>query len=242
MDKTIALITGVSRAEGLGFETALQLAARGCHVIVTARDGRKAVANAKLIASGDVSCEGMALDVMSDVSVAAAAAHLTKKFGRLDILINNASGVFDPSKLTRATPVADGEAALAVNLFGAWRTIQIFEPLLLASAHPRIVNVSSEASSFGSANGMKARGDNLLAYAVSKAALNAMTVKFAAAFAETPIIINCVCPGWVATYPGTLEMGARPVPEGAKGVVWAATLPDDGPRGGFFRDGAPLAW
>jgi NAD(P)-dependent dehydrogenase (short-subunit alcohol dehydrogenase family) len=89
---------------------------------------------------------------------------------------------------------------------------------------------------------MKTRGGNLIAYAVSKAALNAMTVKFAAAFADTPIIINCVCPGWVATYPGTLEMGARPVSEGAKSVVWAATLPDDGPRGGFFRDGAPLAW
>jgi NAD(P)-dependent dehydrogenase (short-subunit alcohol dehydrogenase family) len=242
MDKTIALITGVSRAEGLGFEAALQLAARGCHVIVTARDGKKAAANAKLTSGEDVSCEGLALDVMSDISVAAVAADLTKRFDRLDILINNASGVFDPSKLTRATPVADGEAALAVNLFGAWRTIQIFEPLLLKSAHPRIVNVSSEASSFGSAKGMKTRGGNLIAYAVSKAALNAMTVKFAAAFADTPIIINCVCPGWVATYPGTLEMGARPVSEGAKSVVWAATLPDDGPRGGFFRDGAPLAW
>jgi NAD(P)-dependent dehydrogenase (short-subunit alcohol dehydrogenase family) len=242
LDKTIALITGVSRVEGLGFETARQLAAKGCYVFVTARDERSAKRNAELIAKEGTACEGLALDVTSEKSITAAAGKLNERFGRLDILVNNASGVFDPSKKTRVTPVADGEAALAVNLFGAWRTIQIFEPLLLKSKHPRIVNVSSEASSFGSPNGMKTRGDNLLAYAVSKAALNAMTVKFAAAFADTPIIINCVCPGWVATYSGTLEMGARPVPEGAKGVVWAATLPDDGPRGGFFRDGQPLQW
>ncbi|MFN0193875.1 MAG: SDR family NAD(P)-dependent oxidoreductase [Aestuariivirga sp.] len=242
MDQTIALTTGVSRIEGLGFETARQLAGKGCHVIITARDGKTAAANARRLVDQGLSCEGRSLDVMSDASIAAMAGDLSAEFGRLDILINNASGVFDPSKPTRKTPVADGEAALAVNLFGAWRTIQAFEPLLLKSKHPRIVNVSSEASSFGSANGMKARGNNLLAYAVSKAALNAMTIKFAAAFVDTPIIINNVCPGWVATFPGTAELGARPVPEGAAGVVWAATLPDDGPRGGFFRDGQPLAW
>jgi NAD(P)-dependent dehydrogenase (short-subunit alcohol dehydrogenase family) len=233
----IALVTGASRAEGLGFETCKQLKHIGCTVLLTARAAAKAKAHADALG-----IDSLALDVTSDASVAAAAKAVEQRYGRLDILINNASGDFDPRSPTQATPVKEGEAALGVNLFGPWRTIPAFEPLLLKSAHPRIVNISSEASSFGAPFGMAKRGKNLLAYSVSKAALNALTVKFAAAYAGTPIIINAVCPGWIATYPGTADMGARPVADGAKGVVWAATLPDDGPRGGLFRDGKPLAW
>lgn len=106
-------------------------------------------------------------------------------------------------------------------------------PLLKASEHPRIVNVSSGA---GALTDMSAGTPG---YGVSKAALNALTIKLAAALRAERILVNAVCPGWVATDMGG---GGRPIPEGARGVVWAAMLPDTGPTGGFFRDGQPLAW
>jgi NAD(P)-dependent dehydrogenase (short-subunit alcohol dehydrogenase family) len=129
--------------------------------------------------------------------------------------------------------------AFETNLFGAWRCAQAFLPALKKSARGRIVNVSSEAGSLDKAT---KRGGTLAAYSASKAALNAITIKFAAALKADKILVNAVCPGFTATQPGTKEMGGRPVEDGAAGVVWAATLPDDGPSGGFFRDGQPLPW
>ena len=111
------------------------------------------------------------------------------------------------------------------------------------SPHPRVVNVSSGAGSHADpAFGLAVRGGAAATYGISKAALNALTSTLAAELAGTPVIVNAVCPGLTATYPGAEAMGARPVAESAAGVVWAATLPDDGPRGGFFRDAKPLGW
>jgi NAD(P)-dependent dehydrogenase (short-subunit alcohol dehydrogenase family) len=109
-----------------------------------------------------------------------------------------------------------------------------FLPLLRNSDHPRIVNVSSESGSLTS------MGGGTPAYAVSKAALSALTRMLAAELRAEHILVNAVCPGWVATDMG--GPGGRPVAEGAASVVWAATLPDNGPTGGFFRDGRPLPW
>jgi NAD(P)-dependent dehydrogenase (short-subunit alcohol dehydrogenase family) len=242
LTNTAVLITGVSRREGLGFATAKLLAGMGMQVIVTARDVAKAQTLARELSEAGATATGLPLDVTSDQSAKACAAAIEERFGRLGVLINNASGEFDMATPSRGVPLADVQAALDVTLFGALRLIQATEALLLKSEHPRIVNVSSEAASFTSLAGMATRGTALLAYAVAKSSLNAMTVKLAAAYAGTPIMINAVCPGWIATYPGTAEMGARPVEAGAASVAWAATLPDDGPRGGFFRDGQPLAW
>lgn len=238
----IAVVTGVSRAEGLGFETCRQLALRGIRVILTARDGDRAQAHASSLAAEGLDVRAHALDVTSETSASALAASLHRQVGRLDILVNNAAGVFDARAPTVTADFDGVREALEINLFGPWRMIRVMEPLLRLSAHPRIVNVSSEAASFAAPLGMPARGATLGAYAVSKAAQNAMTVKVAAAFAGSPILVNAVCPGWIATYPGTAEQGARPVADGAAGIVWAATLPDGGPSGGFFRDGQPLAW
>src|SRR5439155_20567574 len=124
--------------------------------------------------------------------------------------------------------------AVETNLFGAWRMVRAFLPLLRRSRHARIVNVSSEAGS------LTAMGGGTPAYRVSKAALNAVTRMLAAELRREHILVNAVCPGWVATDMG--GQGGRPVAEGAASVVWAATLPDDGPTGGFFRDGRPLDW
>jgi len=116
----------------------------------------------------------------------------------------------------------------------AWSTLRAFLPLLRQSRHARVVNVSSEA---GSLAGM---GGGTPAYSLSKAALNALTRMLAAELRKDGILVNAVCPGWVATNMG--GPGGRPVAEGAASVVWAATLADDGPTGGFFRDGRPLPW
>ena len=242
-DEAVAVVTGASRREGLGFEVSRQLAAKGIIVILTARDGAVAESNAAVLrdgGAGDV--RGHALDVASEASAEALAGFLRQHFGRLDVLVNNASGGFDADAPTITADFEDLRAKLETNLFGPWRMIRVLEPLLRKSRHPRIVSVSSDAASFAAPNGMPTRGPNLGAYAVSKAAQNAMTVKMAAAFAGTGILVNAVDPGWIATYPGTAEQGARPVADGAAGVVFAATLPDGGPSGKFFHDGAEIPW
>jgi NAD(P)-dependent dehydrogenase (short-subunit alcohol dehydrogenase family) len=237
--RPVVLVTGASRPTGLGAEVARQLVARGSVVVLTARDPAAAAARAAEIGEGVVP---LALDVTDRRSIDAALAEIERRVGRLDAVVSNANAVFD-----FAAPVLepDPEAALRTfdtDVLGAWRLVTAALPLLRRSPHPRVVMVSSEAASFGSPGGMAARPATLGAYTLAKAALNALTVKLATALADTPVLVNAVCPGWVATYPGTAEMGARPVPEGAAAIVWAATLPDDGPRGGWFRDGAPLPW
>jgi NAD(P)-dependent dehydrogenase (short-subunit alcohol dehydrogenase family) len=131
---------------------------------------------------------------------------------------------------------------METNLFGAWRTTQALLPLLRRSRRGRIVNVSSGAGSHGDPRFGLAAGPGMTSYAVSKAALNALTVKLALELGEDGILVNAVCPGLTATAPGMEAMGARPVAEGAASVVWAATLPANGPTGGLFRDGRALPW
>lgn len=132
---------------------------------------------------------------------------------------------------------------LETNLFGAWRMTHAFLPLLRMSAHGRVVNVSSGAGSHGDASfGLTTNNGASASYGISKAALNALTVKFAVELADSGVLVNAACPGLTATAPGMEAMGARPVADGARSIVWAATLPDDGPTGGFFRDGQLLAW
>ena len=110
-----------------------------------------------------------------------------------------------------------------------------FIPLLRRSAHGRVVNVSSESGS------LAVMGGGTPAYGVSKAALNALTRMLADELRADRVLVNSVCPGWVATEMGGANAPRTPA-EGAAGVVWAATLPDGGPSGGFFRDGEPLEW
>jgi NAD(P)-dependent dehydrogenase (short-subunit alcohol dehydrogenase family) len=239
----VALVTGVGRREGLGFELCRQLARKGIIVVLSARDAERAKAHAEALgAEGAGDVRGEALDIESDASVAALAGRLDAAFGRLDILINNASGSFDAGAPTIGADLADVRAKLETNLLGPWRVINALAPLLRRSEHGRIVSVSSEGASFAAANGMPRRGRGLGAYAVSKAAQNALTVKMAAAFAGTTVKVNAADPGWIATYPGTAEAGARPVAEGAAGVVLSATIPDDGPSGKFLQDGRELPW
>jgi NAD(P)-dependent dehydrogenase (short-subunit alcohol dehydrogenase family) len=217
---TVALVTGGNR--GIGLEVCRQLAANGHEVILGSRDKRKG----EQIADG---LRVVELDVSDDASVRRAAAEIE----RLDVLVNNAAILYDTWARAATTDLQEVHDAFETNLFGAWRTVQAFLPQLRAGAHPRIVNVSSESGSLAGMSG------GTPAYSTSKAALNALTRVLAAELRADRILVNAVCPGWTDTDMG---QGGRPVADGARGVVWAAELPDDGPTGGFFRDGRPLNW
>jgi len=228
----IALVTGGNR--GIGLEVCRQLASAGFIVLLTARDARKAKAAADgLRSAGRV--EPLAMNVDDTNSIADAAAEVANQYERLDVLINNAGINYDTWETAENADISGTVMeTITTNLLGPWRVCQAFLPLLRKSRAGRIVNVSSESGSLAD------MGAGPPAYQVTKAALNALTRTLAGELRGSRILVNSVCPGWVATDMG--GAGGRPVEEGAAGIVWAATLPNGGPTGGFFRDGKPLPW
>jgi NAD(P)-dependent dehydrogenase (short-subunit alcohol dehydrogenase family) len=228
-DRRIALVSGANR--GIGREVARQLAAQGATVIVGARDERAARATAEEL-EGDL--HGRQLDVADQSSVDRLAAGIDADFGRLDSLVNNAGvgnfdiGVLDPD-FERVQQVLD------TNLLGAWRLASACVPLLRGSRRGRIVNLSS---GMGQLSDM---GGGAAAYRISKTGLNALTRILANDLAADGIKVNSACPGWVKTDMGT-QAARLEVHEGADTPVWLATLPDDGPTGGFFRERQPIPW
>ncbi|MFC5642395.1 SDR family oxidoreductase [Kitasatospora cinereorecta] len=234
MDATapVALVTGANR--GIGHETARRLAELGHIVLLCARRAEDAELAAVELAGLPGAALPRRLDITDADGVEALARSVEAEFGRLDVLVNNAAINYDPAERAVEVDLDEVRRTLETNLFGAWRMVQAFRPLLGRSAHPRVVNVSSES---GSLAGM-AGGEP--AYGISKAALNALTRKLADELRAERILVNAVCPGWVATDMG--GPGGGPVEAGAANVLWAATLPDSGPTGGFFRDGRSLPW
>ena len=228
----VAIVTGANR--GIGLEVVRQLAHKGMTVILGSRDLEKGKAAAETLASKGLKVLPLRLDVTDRETIDRLAAQVEEEFGRLNILVNNAGILYDTWQQASNANLDTVHEALETNLFGPWRLCQALIPLMRRSEHGRIVNVSSEA---GSLTNM---GSSTPAYSTSKTALNALTRLLAAELRGTGILINSVCPGWVATDMG--GAGGRPVEDGAASVVWAATLLDDGPTGGFFRDGKPLPW
>jgi len=231
-NQQVALVTGANR--GIGLEVCRQLAQQGFTVLLCARDLAKGERAAARLAAQGLSVTAKQLDVSDEASAERLAADVASEFVCLDVLVNNAAIHYNPWQRAVTADLGGVREALETNTFGPWRTTQALLPLLHKSRHGRIVNVSSEA---GSLTGM---GGGTPAYSLSKAALNALTRMLAAELRGTGILVNAVCPGWVATDMG--GAGGRPVAQGAASVVWAATLPDNGPTGGFFRDGKPLPW
>lgn len=227
----VALVTGAAR--GIGKEVARQLAERGMLVLVGARDldAARAVAD-------EIDGRAVRLDVTSEEDVDAVRS-VVEETG-LDVLVNNAAAFPDWGATPLTVDLGELDQSWQTNVVGPWRLAQALVPTLRASAAPRIVNVTSGSGSHGDPQFGLAGGPGMAPYAVTKAAANAWTRKLAAELPE--VRVNAVDPGLTATAPGMEEMGARPVAEGAASVVWAATLPADGPTGGFFRDGEPLAW
>ena len=229
----VALVTGANR--GIGLEVCRQLAERDFVVLLTARDAAKARSAVKKLANvGTV--EAFVLDVADAPSIQNAAAEIASRYGHLDVLVNNAGINYDTwETVANANINVTVIETITTNLIGPWRMCQAFLPLLRKSRAGRIVNVSSESGS------LSEMGAGPPAYQVTKAALNALTRTLAGELQGTRILVNAVCPGWVAT-----DMGGTGAPrslsEGAASIIWAATLPDNGPTGGFFRDGKPLPW
>ena len=228
----VALVTGANR--GIGLEVARQLAQKGMTVIMGTRILEKGLAAAEKLPEGEGRVMPYHLDVTDSKSIDQLAKWVEQEFGHLEILVNNAGILYDTWQRASTADLNVVQEAYATNTLGAWRVCQALLPLIRQSQSGRIVNVSSGAGSLAS------MGAGTPAYSTSKAALNAFTRLLAAELEGTGILVNAVCPGWVATEMG--GAGGRPVADGAAGIVWAATLPNDGPTGGFFRDGQPLSW
>ncbi len=239
-NKPVAVVTGANR--GLGLETVRQLAKRDIRVIVTSRNASRGEAAFEKLLAEELDVVFHALDVTSESSVAELGAFIHSKCGRVDILVNNAGVSLD----SHGTEDASGAsvfnasletltATLKTNLYGPLLLAQELVPLMKQQHYGRIVNVSS---GMGQLSEMEGKSP---AYRISKTALNALTRILAAETRGFNILVNSVCPGWVRT-----DMGGpnaeRAVEQGASGIIWAATLPDDGPNGGFFRDGQAIPW
>jgi len=229
----VALVTGANR--GIGLELCRQLASRGYTVLLTARDAEKANAAAESLRADGLDVRALQLDVTDADSIAAATAAIRDQFGRLDVLINNAGIDYDTDQDVLNADLDRMRAGLETHTLGPLRLVQALLPLLRKSARARVVNVSSGA-------GARERMDGTTpAYSLSKWALNALTMMLAAQLKDERILVNAVGPGWVRTDMGGPD-ATRHVSEGAASVLWAATLPDDGPTGGFFRDGQRIDW
>ena len=226
---TTSLVTGANR--GIGKEVAIQLAACGHRVLIGSRNPDNAAGTLGEIEARGGEATVVPLDVADPESIAGARDKVDD-MGGLDVLVNNAAITYDTWQAAIDPDFAVVRQALETNLFGTWQLTVALVPYLRASAHGRIVNVSSGSGALTS------MGGRTPAYSISKVGLNALTRMWAA---ELPgVLVNSVCPGWVATDMG--GAGGRPVSEGAEGVVWAATLPDNGPTGGFFRDQRRIDW
>jgi len=232
----VAVITGAYR--GLGLETARQLAAQGHRVVLTARREAEGRAAAERLAAAGQDVRFAQLDVTAAESIRALRDMLKRDYGRIDLLVNNA-GIFpDPSPGSPAASIFEAEldtirSAFETNTLAALRLCQQLIPLM--EGRGCVVNVSSGMGQLSEMNGC------CPAYRLSKTALNAVTRIFADELQGTDIRINSVCPGWVRTDMGGPD-ATLPVEEGAHGIVWAATLPADGPTGGFFRHGERIPW
>lgn len=241
----VALVTGANR--GLGFEIARQLGRRGMTVLVAARDATKGEEAASRLRGEGLDARHVQLDGTDPASVAALPGRITELTNaRLDALVNNAAINLDaPPWTATASETEPGllSRTFETNVTAVHAVTRALLPLLLRSDAGRIVNMSS---TFGS---LAERGDAAspyagrwaVAYTVSKTALNMLTVLYAQELKGASVKVNAACPGWVRT-----DMGSEYAPlspeEGADTPVWLATLPPDGPTGGFFNSRKPVAW
>jgi NAD(P)-dependent dehydrogenase (short-subunit alcohol dehydrogenase family) len=242
----IALVTGANK--GIGLEVVAQLAGLGMTVLLGARDRERREKAVAELAERGLTAHPLALDVTDAVSVAAAAAEVEERFGRLDVLVNNAGINCDrAAQRPGSADLAATRQVFEVNVFGAISVTEAMMPLLRRSPAGRIVNLSSSLGSIGL---MTTPGTHQsavppsTAYRVSKTALNALTANYGKQLREEGILVNAADPGLCATdlAQGIDRPVSRTAAQGAAVAVRLATLGDDGPAGGFFSDDGPLPW
>jgi NAD(P)-dependent dehydrogenase (short-subunit alcohol dehydrogenase family) len=234
--KKIALVTGANK--GLGFEIARQLGHHGITVLLAARDDAKAGKAAEKLKSEGLDVQPIKLDVTNPTDISNAADLIREKFGRLDILINNAGVLVAKADLA----IDDFRSTFETNVFAPFVLTKALLPLLIESPAGRIVNQSSILGSITTIGGGQIPADFMNpAYTSSKAALNMLTVVTAQNLKGTKVKVNAVHPGWVKTDMGG-DQAPLDVTEGAKTAVDLALVPDDGPTGGFVHLGNTLPW
>jgi len=236
----VALVTGANK--GIGLEIARRLGRLGFTVLIGARDEGRGRAAAEQLRAEGLDAIPVRLDVTDQATIDAAARRIEAEFGKLDVLVNNAAVFLDrapPSQLDMATL----RQTFDTNFFGVFAVTKALLPLLRKSGAGRVVNMSSGLASLAqnSDPNWGFAQFKVLAYNSSKTALNALTVQFAAELRDTPIKVNAADPGYTATDMNN-HQGTRTVEQGATAAVRLATLPADGPTGGYFDENGPVPW
>ena len=232
MARRIALVTGANR--GIGLETCRQLLALGLGVVMTGRDAR-AVTNALDQLDAGANAIAVPMDVTNPDSIRTALDTAVRRIGPVDVLVNNAAILRHEDAAVLDTPRDGFRQTFETNVFGVIEACRVFVPPMAERGYGRVVNVSSGA---GQLTGMSTYAP---AYSMSKTALNAFTRILAATYQQQGVLANAIDPGWVRTDMGG-PSAPRSVQQGADSIAWLATLPDDGPTGGFFRDRRVIHW
>jgi NAD(P)-dependent dehydrogenase (short-subunit alcohol dehydrogenase family) len=232
-DIKVALVTGGNR--GIGYELVKQLAQKGFKVILASRDSEMGHEVAQKLKESNLDVSLLVMDVNNQESIRQAAITVNERYGKLDVLINNAGVYLEENKKLVAMDPSILEKTMATNFFGVYHVIRSFIPLMEKQGYGRIINVSSE---YGAMSEMSYPGVG--AYKLSKFALNGLT-RLVAAEINSDIKINAVDPGWVSS-----DMGGPSAPkspkQAAESIFWLATIGPEGPNGGFFRDGIRIDW
>jgi NAD(P)-dependent dehydrogenase (short-subunit alcohol dehydrogenase family) len=241
LTKRVALVTGSNK--GIGFEIARQLGRRGRTVLIGARDEKRGAEAASKLRDEGIDAHHVRLDVSDAATIAPLAAAIEARFGRLDVLVNNAGVLLDQNVPPSALDVGVLKKTFDTNVFGAFAVTKALLPLIKKSDAGRVVNLSSTLGSLTLMSDPTNPYSSFVgvAYQASKTALNMLTVGLAKELAGTKVLVNSVCPGWVKTDMGT-DAAPLSVEQGADTPVWLATLPADGPTGGYFNSRQPLPW
>jgi len=241
----IALITGAGRELGIGYQSALQLAREGYTVIITGRNIVTLTELADKAGKQQLDIIPLTLDVNNHDSISQAVRFVEEKFGRLDVLINNAISprYYGSEALInfKDAVAEDVRHIFETNIIGIFQLTKAMLPLLRKSSHARVVNVSSQQGKLSDMEYIQKSG-GMSFYGMSKAALNAFTVKLAKDLAEDHIQVNAVTPGFTANHDFAVALGGRPVDDGARSITLAVMQPKEGPTGVWFKDGEIISW
>jgi NAD(P)-dependent dehydrogenase (short-subunit alcohol dehydrogenase family) len=229
----VALVTGANR--GLGLETSRQLLEKGVLVALAGRDLAALDDAAGRLGVDEQGAMTVRMDVTDAASITRARRDVIERFGRVDILVNNAAVLVAEDGDVLEITSDEYRRSLDTNVFGVIEVCRAFVPDMARARYGRVVNVSSGAGQ------LAAMTTYAPAYSMSKAALNAFTCLLAHTYQDEGVLVNAVDPGWVRTDMGG-PSAPRSVQEGADSIVWLATLRDDGPTGGFFRDRRQITW